>query len=534
MATQKTTRTTTVVSEVPDERRWQGRDWAKTAIAGALALALLRPGAQPVAQVQPTAVAQPTAAATAAPTVAATVGLPGAAAPVVLSTREAVTAGPYEIRGTGSPGSLVEVLINGVSAGTATVGDDGSWSLPTTLEAGDVEIFAQAVNEGSTVIAAGEPVQLAVGAAAGATSGPIGLPAIFPPVIETSLDGLAAGPVTFEGTATPGTTVELLVNGEPAGTAAVGDDGRWSIDAVLAAGTNELQPRALDEAGALLAEDEPISVEVGGGAGETAGGDLVAPALNLPAGDLPGGPVSLSGTGAPGSTVRVTVGGVDAGIATVGDDGTWTLDAILPAGQQELVVEAIDAAGAVLAASEPVTVNVVGGLGVTLAEPAEGAELPAGPTRVSGTGAPGTVLEILNGDQVLGEVTVGADGSWSTEVPLADGTAAISVRERGTDQVLNRPVRVQVGTGEAPAAQACTEIAVGCDAWVTRAGGLTLRMRSAPTIQPDNIIARLPIGTQMRVEEGPQSADGFTWWRVITTGGNEGWVAGENLVLQPD
>jgi large repetitive protein len=491
MATQKTTRTTTVVSEVPDERRWQGRDWAKTAIAGALALALLRPGAQPVAQVQPTAVAQPTAAATAAPTVAATVGLPGAAAPVVLSTREAVTAGPYEIRGTGSPGSLVEVLINGVSAGTATVGD--------------VEIVAQAVNEGSTVIAAGEPVQLAVGAAAGATSGPIGLPAIFPPVIETSLDGLAAGPVTFEGTATPGTTVELLVNGEPAGTAAVGDDGRWSIDAVLAAGTNELQPRALDEAGALLAEDE-----------------------------LPGGPVSLSGTGAPGSTVRVTVGGVDAGIATVGDDGTWTLDAILPAGQQELVVEAIDAAGAVLAASEPVTVNVVGGLGVTLAEPAEGAELPAGPTRVSGTGAPGTVLEILNGDQVLGEVTVGADGSWSTEVPLADGTAAISVRERGTDQVLNRPVRVQVGTGEAPAAQACTEIAVGCDAWVTRAGGLTLRMRSAPTIQPDNIIARLPIGTQMRVEEGPQSADGFTWWRVITTGGNEGWVAGENLVLQPD
>ena len=58
---------------------------------------------------------------------AATIGLPGASAPVILSTREAVTAGPYDVRGTGAPGSLVEVLINGVSAGTARTrpGDPG-------------------------------------------------------------------------------------------------------------------------------------------------------------------------------------------------------------------------------------------------------------------------------------------------------------------------------------------------------------------------------------------------------------------------
>jgi hypothetical protein len=116
---------------------------------------------------------------------------------------------------------------------------------------------------------------------------------------------------------------------------------------------------------------------------------------------------------------------------------------------------------------------------------------------------------------------------------LQQGTAAISARVKGTDQILNRPVRVTIGEATQPG-PACTEIAVGCRAWVTRAGGLNLRMRSAPTISPDNIIARLPIGTEMTVDEGPQSADGFTWWRVTTVGGQNGWVAGENLVLQPD
>ena len=84
-----TTRTTTVVAELPDERRWQGRDWLKALIAGGLALALLRPGAQAPATPQPTAapaaaptllaipsVASPPTVVPAAPTAA-----PGAARP---------------------------------------------------------------------------------------------------------------------------------------------------------------------------------------------------------------------------------------------------------------------------------------------------------------------------------------------------------------------------------------------------------------------------------------------------------------------
>jgi hypothetical protein len=449
MAQVKTTTTrTTVVTEVPDERRWQGRDWVKTAIAGGLALALLRPGAQPAAAPQAAAVPQPTAVAVASPL------------PAVVST--------------------VAPTVAATAAATAA---------PTVAPAAVAEA----------------------------------------PLVIFTREVIVAGPRTLQGTGTAGSTVEVLVNGASAGTALVGADGRWQLDATLEAGTNEVVANTIDATGAVLAEGEPVSVAVEAALG---GAAASAPTFDAPAGDVTGGPVQLSGTGQPGSTVRVRVGGVDAGTATVGADGRWVLDAILVPGSQEVVVEALDSAGAVVAAAPPAEVNAVGGAGVTLREPAEGATLPVGPTTISGTGVAGTVLEILDGDRVLGEVTVGADGAWTTQVPLEAGTAAISVREQGAAQLLSRPVRVQVGGGVA--APSCTEIAVGCQAWVTRQGGLTLRMRSAAAIVSDNVVARLPIGTQMEVLEGPTTAAGLTWWRVRTGGGNEGWVAGDNLVLQPD
>lgn len=516
-STTTTTRTTKVVTEVPDERRWQGRDWVKSAITGALALALLRPGAQPVAQQLPV----PTVAATAVPavvsTVAPTVAAPAAEAPVIVSTFDVPFAGPRPIQGSAAPGATVEVLINGTPIGTTTAGADGSWSLDTTLEAGQNEIVARTVDAAGAVLATSDPLVLDVQPAT---------PEVAAPEIISSLEAVIAGPRVIRGSGTPGSTIEVLVNGAPVGTTTVGADGAWSFEAVLEEGQNEIVARAVDAAGAVLATSEPLALDA-------QAAEIAAPTIDAPPGALVGGPALITGTGQPGSTVRVTIGGVDAGEATVGPDGTWELDVILQNGQQEIVAETIDNDGNVIAASDPVTVTVEGGLGVAVSQPAEGAVLEPGPITVGGVGVPGTILEILDGDKVLGEVTVGADGNWSAEVELEAGSSSISVRQKGTDQVLNRPVRVQVGEAAA-VGPACTELAVGCNAWVTRRGGLTLRMRSTGAILPDNIIARLPIGTQMEVLEGPTPADGFTWWRVRTVGGNEGWVAGENLVIQPD
>lgn len=82
----------------------------------------------------------------------------------------------------------------------------------------------------------------------------------------------------------------------------------------------------------------------------------------------------------------------------------------------------------------------------------------------------------------------------------------------------------------APAAGGLT---AGGSAWVTRAGGLPLRLRSAPNLEGD-ILDRLAPGTQMTLLQGPQQGDGHAWWQIRTTDGREGWVAGEDLRTQPD
>jgi hypothetical protein len=76
-------------------------------------------------------------------------------------------------------------------------------------------------------------------------------------------------------------------------------------------------------------------------------------------------------------------------------------------------------------------------------------------------------------------------------------------------------------------------LAAGASAWVTRAGGLPLRLRSGPSLSA-SVIDRLQPGSQMTLQDGPQQADGHAWWHIRTNDGKQGWVAGEDLRTQPD
>jgi hypothetical protein len=149
---------------------------------------------------------------------------------------------------------------------------------------------------------------------------------------------------------------------------------------------------------------------------------------------------------------------------------------------------------------------------------------------MTGTGTPGAELEILNSDQVLGTVQVGTDGTWSFPITPSAGTASYGVRPVGAETVVGTPIRVTAG---ADRVATCANLAVNCDAWVTRVGGLRLRLRSDANLQ-GQVIEFLPPGTQMTLLEGPRSDDGYSWWRARTLGGREGWVAGEELRTRPD
>jgi len=78
-----------------------------------------------------------------------------------------------------------------------------------------------------------------------------------------------------------------------------------------------------------------------------------------------------------------------------------------------------------------------------------------------------------------------------------------------------------------------TEIAPGAQVVVqgTLGQGLNLRASASTTAR---LVGSAKDGNVLTVLEGPQEADGYTWWKVRTADGKEGWAAGKFLVLKTE
>ncbi len=113
-------------------------------------------------------------------------------------------------------GSVITVFVNGASAGTTTVGADGSWSLPgIVLAAGDL-VKATVLASGKSVSADSNVVRVS-GDASSVTP---------PPVISAPI---ASGATTVSGTAEPGATVDLYAEGVFLGTVTADAGGNWAF-----------------------------------------------------------------------------------------------------------------------------------------------------------------------------------------------------------------------------------------------------------------------------------------------------------------
>jgi hypothetical protein len=75
-----------------------------------------------------------------------------------------------------------------------------------------------------------------------------------------------------------------------------------------------------------------------------------------------------------------------------------------------------------------------------------------------------------------------------------------------------------------------TEVAVGATVVVQGTAAAGLNLRAEPGGQ---VVAAVKEKAELVVLEGPQQANGLTWWKVRTADGKEGWVAGQFLVLKP-
>ena len=134
-------------------------------------------------------------------------------------------------------------------------------------------------------------------------------------------------------------------------------------------------------------------------------------------------------------------------------------------------------------------------------------------------------LEVLRNQ--IAEMKAKAEQATATQAP-----APTTLGEFSTSSAPASPA-AEGSKSSTPSAPAAGGLAVGASAWVTRAGGLPLRLRSAPSLKGD-ILDRLHPGTEMTMTSGPQQDEGHGWWQIRTTDGKVGWVAGEDLRTQPD
>ena len=138
------------------------------------------------------------------------------------------------------------------------------------------------------------------------------------------------------------------------------------------------------------------------------------------------GAFMVKGTGTAGHEVTVSENGQPVGKATVNAEGIFSADvpapsagehtyALAESGSSEALSLSVKAAGAATPAAAGDGMAGMGAFAVTA--PAAGADLPAGAFDLKGTGKAGEELEIFEDGVSLGKVTVGADGTWSLNVP---------------------------------------------------------------------------------------------------------------------
>jgi uncharacterized protein YraI len=136
----------------------------------------------------------------------------------------------------------------------------------------------------------------------------------------------------------------------------------------------------------------------------------------------------------------------------------------------------------------------------------------------------GTQGTILGGPQAANGYTW-----WRIQTPNGTGWVAGNFLTRATGQPTATPT-IPPGS-PSPTSTPTTApsnpqgIKVGDNVRTTTA----VNMRSAPTTAA-SVITVLPQGTQGTVLGGPETATGYTWWRVQTTNGT-GWVAGNFLSI---
>jgi hypothetical protein len=301
------------------------------------------------------------------------------AAPTLVGPAAGAQSGqPVDLTGVAAPNAVVRVLDGSALIGETTADASGNWklALPAGLGAGPHELTAQVARDKQ--VASSAPLSLNIAARPPtlvptsaptptappsptapptATQTPRPTQTPIAPVISAPSAGAvltADKPGDVVGLAAPGSKVQVMDGDKLLGEVTADSSGKWifGLPSPLLAGTHALKSIVLDANGKEAARSPVVSIEI-----KAVEAPTILPLAN---GQLSIGSV-VKGKARPGSVVSIFNGDTLLGTATAGADGAWEfiLPASLQAGAANLRAALLNSAGAVLAQSDTVRVQIV-------------------------------------------------------------------------------------------------------------------------------------------------------------------------------
>ena len=322
------------------------------------------------------------------------------------------------ISGTSEPGSTVTVTIDGTAVGTVTAASDGTWSIDvgTALAEGAHTIAATATDAGGET--AMDTQSFTVDSM---TTVDFRQPGDHGPIGETQPE--------LSGTAEPGASVEITLDGAPAGTVIADAEGNWTFRPAmpLADRSHGVSVTATDPAGNTATDAGSFTIDTNAPSLE-----IRDPGDNTHTSDAT---PTITGDTDPGLSVIVIVDGRMVGTAIADELGHWSLDLTTPLADGPHTVEATttDAAGNRATDAHDFIVDTTSPA-VAIDAPADGSATSDTTPAISGTADPGATVQVFVDGELIGTVTAAGDGTWSlpTSDPLADGTHTVrAVAEDG-------------------------------------------------------------------------------------------------------
>ena len=367
-------------------------------------------------------------------------------APTVISpTNGSTTANTTPlIAGTAEPGSTVSVTDGGAPVCTAIADASGNWSCsPSTPLVNGAHALAVTATDPAGNISAPTTRPFTVDTVA-PTAPIVTAPTAGSPISNTT--------PTLSGNAEPGSTV--TVRDGPGGpvlcTSVVGLSGTWTCtpSTPLTQGPHTLSTTATDPTGNTSAPvSTPVTIDTTAPIAPT----TLSPAANAIVSDTT---PTISGTGEPSSTIKVTdgPGGLLVCTAVVDASGNWTCTPpyILGDGSHALTLTATDPAGNTsTVATRPITVDGSLPLAPTVSAPAPSQVISDTTPTLSGTSEPSSTVTIKDGPTTVCTAVADTNGNWTCtpSTPLTNGPHSLTATvtdPAGNTSPASSPVNVTV------------------------------------------------------------------------------------------